>query len=69
MAAAVVVAAGEGGEVRVGNAEVIVRVPLNIRNLATFPANVSKTLTKQNQNSDQSYFLVFPKFEYEETFL
>lgn len=58
--AAAVVAAGEGGEVRVGSAEVIVRVPLNIRNPATFPENESKTLAKPNQNSDQSYFLVFP---------
>lgn len=28
-----------------------------------------KTLTKQNQNLDQSYFLVFPNFEYKEIFL
>lgn len=58
--AAAVVAAGEGGKVRVGSAEVIVRVPLNIRNPATFPENESKTLTKPNESSDQCYFLVLP---------
>lgn len=62
-------AAGEGAEVRVGREEVIARVPLNTRNPASLPENESKTLTRQSQNSDQSYSLVFPKFEYEETFL
>lgn len=52
-----------------GREGVIARVPLNTRNPASSPENESKTLTKQSRNSDQSYSLVFPKFEYEETFL
>lgn len=46
VAAAAVVAAGERGGERVGSEQRGVRVPLNIRNLTSFPEDESKTLTR-----------------------